>query len=146
MNAERVEPTSESLPPAPRPRRRWLTALLGILIFVAGAACGAGLTVVVVANRIQHAIQHPEEAPPRIADRLQWRLGLDDAQRAKIEAIVAKHQTELMAIRREVQPKVVEQLEQVRDEISGVLNDPQRERWTELFNEVRERWLPAMPK
>jgi predicted Co/Zn/Cd cation transporter (cation efflux family) len=117
-----------------------------MLIFVAGAACGAGFTVVVVANRVQHAIQHPEEAPPRIAARLKWRLGLDDDQQAKVEAIVAKHQVELLAIRREFQPKVVDQLEQVRDEISGVLNDSQRERWTKLFDEVRERWLPAMPK
>jgi hypothetical protein len=146
MNAELAEPISDSLPPAPLPRRRWLTALLGMLIFVAGAACGAGFTVVVVANRVQHAIQHPEEAPPRIAARLKWRLGLDDDQQAKVEAIVAKHQVELLAIRREFQPKVVDQLEQVRDEISGVLNDSQRERWTKLFDEVRERWLPAMPK
>lgn len=146
MNAELTEPMNELLPPAPPPRRRWLTAVLGILIFVAGAACGAGLSVVVVANRIQHAIQHPEEAPPRIAARLKWRLGLDDDQRAKVEAIVAKHQTELMAIRREVQPKVVGQLDQVRDEISGVLTESQRERWMKLYDDVRDRWLPAMPK
>ncbi len=146
MNAEHVEPMSELLPPAPRPRRRWLTALLGTLIFMGGTACGAGLMLVVVDKRIQHAIHHPEEAPRRIAARLKWRLGLDDDEQTKVEAIVAKHQTELMAIRRDVQPKVVEQLEQVRDEINGVLTDSQREHWTKLYDEIRDRWLPALPK
>jgi hypothetical protein len=146
MNAEHVEPMTELLPPAPPPRRRWLTALFGILIFVGGTACGAGLMLLVVDKRIQHAIHHPEEAPQRIATRLKWWLGLDADQRAKVEAIVSKHQVELMKIRREVQPKVVEQLGQVRDEISGVLTDSQRERWMKLYDEVRDRWLPAMPK
>ncbi len=145
MNQEPIIDPSNLLPTAVKPRRRWLTALLGVLIFGAGFACGAGFTIVVAVHRLQYAIHHPEEAPARVASTLQRKLRLDDAQKAKIEAIVAKHQVELAAVRREFQPRVIEQLEQIRDEIGQVLDDSQRERWTKMFDTVRDRWLPPIP-
>lgn len=145
MNPERADTTSGQLPTSERPRRKWLTLLLGILIFGAGLACGAGLMIVVTVHRLQYAIHHPEDAPARVAATLKRRLGLDDKQRAQVEAIVAKRQVDLAAIRREFQPKVMETLEQVRNEISGVLSETQREHWIKLFDEVRDRWLPPIP-
>ena len=50
-----------------------------------------------------------------------------------------------MAIRREFQPKVVDQLDQIRAEIGDVLNDSQRERWTKMFDDLRDHWLPPIP-
>jgi len=146
MNQEPIVDPSDVLPTVAKPRRRWLTALLGVLIFGGGFACGAGFTVVVAVHRLQYAIQHPEEAPARVATTLQRRLRLDDAQKSKIEAIVAKHQIELAAVRREFQPRVIEQLEQIRDEIGQVLDESQRERWTKMFEDVRDRWLPPIPR
>lgn len=145
MNNEPAVSSSDSLPTVPASRRRWLTALLGVLIFGAGVACGVGFTIVVVVNRLQYAIHHPEEGPARVAARLQHRLSLNDEQTTKVEAIVAKHQVELVAIRQEFQPKVMDQLDQIHDEIGEVLDDSQRERWTKLFHDVRERWLPRLP-
>jgi predicted Co/Zn/Cd cation transporter (cation efflux family) len=133
------------LPSAPKPRRRWLTLLLAALIFVAGLISGSGLTMVVAVHRLQYAIHHPEEAPNRIATMLQRRLRLDNEQKAKVESIVAAHQVELMAIRRQFQPKVVDQIDQIRKEIGAVLNDSQREHWTTMFDDLRDRWLPPNP-
>jgi predicted Co/Zn/Cd cation transporter (cation efflux family) len=115
---------------------------LALVIFVAGLASGVALTVHFAVSRLQFAIHHPEAAPPRIAAVIQRRLDLDDQQRAAVEKIVAQHQLEIAAIRRQFQPEIVEQLDSVRDEIAAVLSEPQRARWTLLFEQFKERWLP----
>jgi hypothetical protein len=143
MNAENVDKAIESLP-APVKRRRWLTVVLAALIFAAGLVSGAAVTMAVAVHRLQYFIHHPEEAPARIAGRLQRRLGLDDVQKAKVEAIVANRQRELMTLRGEMQPQVLEQLNLLRAEISDVLTEPQRGRWQRMFDDLRERWLPVV--
>lgn len=135
----------EVLPVVGKPRRRWLTVLLGLLIFGAGFASGAGVTIVVAVHRLQYAIHHPEEAPTRVAATLKRRFRLDDAQASQVEIIVAKHQVELGAIRNEFQPRVMAQLQEIRDEIGRVLDASQRERWNRMFDDVRDRWLPPAP-
>jgi hypothetical protein len=107
--------------------------------------CGAGLTIVAAVHRLQYAIHHPEDAPARVANTLKRKLGLDEKQRGQIEEIIARRQVDLNAIRREFQPKVVEQLTQIRDEISGVLNETQREHFTKMFDDIRDRWMPPIP-
>jgi hypothetical protein len=143
MNSEPA--TSEQLPSAPRPRRRWLTLLLGLLIFGGGFVCGAGMTVVVAVHRLQYAIHHPEDAPGRVGAMLKRRLGLNDSQRIQIEDIITRRQVDLAETRREFQPKVMKTLEKIRDEISAVLTESQRERWVKMFDDVRDKWLPPMP-
>jgi predicted Co/Zn/Cd cation transporter (cation efflux family) len=103
------------------------------------------LTVHYAVNRLQFAIHYPEAAPPRIAAVIQRRLDLDDQQRAEVEQIVAKHQIEIAAIRRKFQPEIVDELDSVRDEIAAVLKEPQRERWTQQFEQFKQRWLPPAP-
>jgi hypothetical protein len=139
--AETVEP----LPLASKPRRRWLSLLLGILIFGGGFATGVGFTIVTAVHRLHYAIHHPEEAPARVASTLQRKLSLDKAQTSKVESVVAKHLAVLIAIHNEFLPKVMEQLRQIRDEIGESLDAKQRERWYKMFDDVRDRWLPAMP-
>jgi len=144
MNPEIPNNVLQPLPP-PAGRRRWLTILLALVVFVAGMASGAALTVHFAVSRLQFAIHHPEAAPPRIAAVIQRRLDLDDQQRAEVEKIVAKHQREIAAIRRQFQPEIVDELDLVRDEIAAVLKEPQRERWTQLFEHFKQRWLPPAP-
>jgi Spy/CpxP family protein refolding chaperone len=144
MNQETPNNAPQHLPP-PANRRRWPTVLLALVVFVAGMASGAALTVHYAVTRLQFAIHHPEAAPPRIAAVIQRRLDLNDQQRDEVEKIVAKHQLEIAAIRRQFQPEIVNQLDSVRDEIAAVLKEPQRERWTQLFEQFKERWLPPPP-
>jgi hypothetical protein len=129
--------------PAPAQRRRWLTVLLAILIFGAGLVSGGALTTAFVVSRVRSLIHHPEQAPARIAARIGRRLHLDDAQQAKVEAIVAARQRELMRLRGEIQPQIMEQLDGLRTEIGEVLTESQREQWQRMFDEFRERWVPA---
>jgi Spy/CpxP family protein refolding chaperone len=135
----------EPLPPAERKQRRWPVILAALVIFLAGMASGAAVTVVYAVNRLQYAIHHPEAAPARIAATLARRLDLTDEQRAQVEEIVARRQVEIAAVRRQFQPAMVEQLESVRDEVAGVLDEDQRAKWTRLFEQFKERWLPATP-
>jgi hypothetical protein len=145
MNPEQDVSAEAKLPSVDRPRRRWVTLLLALMIFVAGLVCGAGLTIVTAVHRLQYAIHHPEDAPARVATTLKRKLGLDDKQRGQIEKIIARRQVELNAIRREFQPKVMDQLTQIRDEIGGVLNETQREHFTKMFDDIRDRWMPPIP-
>lgn len=144
MNTEPTTYPSDLPLPATKPRRRWLTLLFAGLIFCAGFLSGAGFVTIVAVHRLQYAIHHPEEAPSRVATMLQRRLGLNDDQKSKVETIVAKRQVELMAIRQEFQPKVVEQLDKIRSEIGEVLTESQRERWEKMFDDLRDRWLPPV--
>jgi hypothetical protein len=144
MSAAHDSAAPLELPPAPR-RRRWPTVLLALAIFAAGLVCGAGATVLVVVNRVQHAIRHPEEAPARLAAVLQRRLDLTNEQRTQVEAIIARRQAELIAIRRQFQPQIAGQLDRLRDEIGEVLTDDQRVRWQKLFSTYVNRWLPPPP-
>jgi hypothetical protein len=142
MNTEPTTNVSPPLPPPERRGRRWLTLLLALIVFGAGMASGAALTVHYAVSRLQFAIHHPEAAPPQIAAAIGRRLRLDAAQTAKVEQILAKRQVEIAAIRRKFQPEIVEQLDSVRDEIAAVLDEPQRAKWGTLFAQFQERWLP----
>lgn len=144
MNEQSHTQVSQPLPP-PERRRRWLTILLALVIFAAGVVSGGGLAVLFLVNRLQYAIHHPEVAPARIAATLDRRLGLDDEQEQQVEQIIARHQTEIAAIRRQFQPQIMQQLDQVRDEVAAVLTEPQREKWSQLFEQFQSRWLPALP-
>jgi len=145
MTTNTDTPATSPLSTSDSPRRRWLSIVLALVIFLAGMASGAALAVIVAVNRIQFAIHHPEAAPPRIAAAIARRLDLDDSQRAKVETIVAARQGEIAAIRRQFQPEIVEQLDRLQDEVAGVLEDAQRTRWTVLFEQFRTRWLPPAP-
>lgn len=133
-----------SLPPG-SPRRRWLTIVAALVLFLAGMASGAALTIVFAVNRLQFAIHHPESAPPRIAAAIARRLDLDQAQTSKVEKIIARHQQQILAIRHRLQPEIVAQLDSVREAVAEVLDPSQRERWVELFAQFKERWLPQLP-
>ena len=145
MNEVHSSEVSQPLPPPATNRRRWLTVLLALVVFVAGMASGAALTVRFAVHRLQFAIHHPEVAPARIAATLRRRLDLDATQTAQVEKILAKRQVEITAIRRKLQPEIKRQLDAVRDEVAAVLTESQRERWQELFDQFQERWLPPPP-
>jgi predicted Co/Zn/Cd cation transporter (cation efflux family) len=136
---------AEPLPVVAKRRRRWLSVLVGVLIFGGGFATGVGVTIVTAVHRLHYAIHHPEQAPARVAATLKRKLSLDEAQTSKVESVVAKHLQVLIAIHNEFLPKVMEQLRQIRDEIGETLDEKQREHWYKMFDDVRERWLPALP-
>ncbi|AFM25007.1 hypothetical protein [Desulfomonile tiedjei] len=132
---------SPGLPPK---RRRWRVVLLGIIILVCGVAIGAGGTVVIMRHTVLHAIQHPEEAPQRIADRVRKKLGISDEKAVRIEEILSERQKKIQALRRQVQPQIDDELNQAREEVAALLNPEQAAKWRERFDKLR-MWFPALP-
>jgi hypothetical protein len=125
-------------------RRSWKTWLLALLIFLAGSVVGGAFTAGVIARSVQRAIAHPEEAPTRITARLARRLDLTDDQRERVRQIIASKQQSLLEIRRDVQPRVETQLEQLESEIAAVLNPKQQEEWRTMVTTFRKTWLPPL--
>lgn len=135
--------SSTNLGIAPK-KRRWRAFFLGVVILVCGMVIGAGGTVVVMKHIILHAIQHPEEAPQRITDRVRGRLDLTEAQATKVKAILAERQKKIQALRRQVQPEVEKELEKAKEDVAAVLNPDQAKKWRERFDHLRI-WFPALP-
>jgi len=144
MTSEASGSAAAPLPTAPK-RRRWLTVLLAILIFGAGAVSGAAVTMAAFVHRMQFVLHHPEGLPGRIVSRLERSLNLDEAQKPKVEAIVAKRQEAMMGLRREFEPHLMKEMDTLRAEVGDVLTPPQRERWERMFDSFRARWLPSLP-
>ena len=73
-------PVPSAMPPAmplaPRRRGPWLTFLLCLAIFAAGAVVGGGITVIHVYRSALSALEHPERMPARIAARMQRKQGM----------------------------------------------------------------------
>ena len=144
--SEDKEQTRSNAPRASRARRRrWVAVVLVTVVFAAGFVTGAGTAVLVILNRAAHVIHHPEEAARRISRHLAWRLDLDEKQAEQVAAIVAEQQQAILAIRREVQPRFVAELERTHTRIAGVLDEAQREQWQRMFQTLRTEWLPDPP-
>jgi len=122
-----------------------VSLILALVIFGGGFVVGAGTAVVVAVRRVQHAIHHPEEAPARMTARLKRKLDLTDAQTVRVLAILTERQEAFQAIRREVQPRVLAELEQTRDQIAAALDPPQQAQWRRMYADLRARWLPDPP-
>ena len=139
-----------STPPAlpttiPARPRRWLRIVAALIIFFGGMICGGGLTVIVAVRNIRHYVHHPEEVPARITKYLTRRLDLSGDQADTVQHLIAKHQANLQAIRREVHPRVTMELSTLHNEIADVLTPDQRDKWDEIYDEALDRWLPPPP-
>ena len=137
-------PATASLP-APGRRRRWLRIVLSAVIFVSGAVVGTGATLLVIRHQLLYALYHPDEMPTRVAARLRRALRLSEEQAEQIQTILVQRQQSLQTIRRRVQPEVEAELDQIEQQISAVLNEPQRQSWQQQFAGLRGTWLPPVP-
>ncbi len=129
--------------PAPPRRRRWLTVLLMLALFLSGAVCGGGLTALHLVRKVRQAVQRPEERPGRSAEWIARRLDLTPEQRREVRDILHHHAQEMQRIRRDVMPEVREQLKALEEEIAGVLTPEQERRWREITRRTRLQWMPG---
>ena len=141
QNESSTEPNTQPV----RTRRRWVTVLLVLVIFISGMIVGGGATIVVAVRNIQYAIKNPSVVPERATVRLQRALDLDEQQTVEVREVLSDLQRRLQQIRGRVYPEVQQELAEARSAISAVLDDEQKAAWDELFERVRERWFPPPP-
>jgi hypothetical protein len=137
-------PSGVALPTA-RKSGRWRSVLLGLVIFTCGLVIGAGVAVVVVQKMVLHAITHPEEFPQRVAQRLRSKLALTDEQASQVKAIITRRQKTIQAIRREFQPRLEQELDLTKEEVSAVLGPTKARQWQQRFEYFKRLWLPPPP-
>ena len=133
-NAPALE--ANHLPPPAR-CRRWLVWLLMVVVVVSGLAIGGAGALLVARNVVIGLIQHPERTMPELAQLLGRRLRLTPDQVRRVEEILVAREKRIEALRREVQPRIGGELDKIEEEVSGVLDPQQRERWQKLFEQSR---------
>lgn len=132
--------------PLPKPAgRRWLSIVLGLVIFASGFVAGAATMGIAVRNRVLEFLHHPQTAPPALATLIDRKFGLNDSQAARVEEILEARMAALIAIRRRSEPDVMHEMDLLEQGVSDVLNPDQRRRWQEWFSEMRSIWVPPLP-
>jgi hypothetical protein len=119
--------------------------LAALSLFASGGVVGSAATVWGLRRAVLRGIHNPRQMPEVLAARLRSRLGLSAEQEARVREVLQHRQEALLGLRREVQPRLEAELDGVRAEIGAVLDDQQRRRWYERFDEMRGRWVPPVP-
>ncbi|MEW6355595.1 MAG: hypothetical protein AB1696_04660 [Planctomycetota bacterium] len=142
---QNAKPTPKHKTSYSKRRRTVLMVLLGGVILLSGIVIGSGLTLLWLQHTLLYMVHHPEGAPKTISLHLQRKLNLTDEQTRRVEAILRERQKDTQALRREVQPRVEEQLAKARDEVAAVLTSEQAKKWNAYFDAMQEKWLPPAP-
>ena len=116
---------------------RWMSGLVLVVVFAAGAVFGAGLM------RWQRP-DHPPRPPSDPIEAMTRELELDGDQVAALRAIEQAHRPELDAIVRSTQPRVREVLFAIEDELRGKLRPAQIQK-LEAWRARRGPPPPGMP-
>lgn len=128
--------------PAPPRRRTWVTLLLCALIFGGGAVVGAGAAAAWVGRQVLEALQHPEDAPHRIAQRLQRKLDLDDAEATRVEATLARRHAELLDARALFLEQAAPILDRMEADVAAELPAAKAAGFRGQFRRLRDEWTP----
>jgi hypothetical protein len=80
--------------------------------------------------------------PAHLINRLQHQLDLDSAQRAKISAILARHQAEVDSTWRVLQPHVRANIQSSLREITTVLRPDQAAKYRDIVEAMHPGTLP----
>lgn len=143
MNESVLQESSQPVRPIAPRRQRWRSVLLGIVILLCGVLIGAGGAVIVIRHVVLHAIQHPEEAPQRITNRVRRMLDLSEHQAAEVKKILTERQKVILGLRRQIQPEVEKELEKAKEDVAAILKPEQAKKWRKRFDRLRI-WFPAL--
>ena len=101
--------------------------LLGTLV-LGGLLGGAATTIV---DRKAHKVRRDRPRPTYV-DRLSAELGLSEAQRESVQAVLERHQPAMDSLWMKVRPMFQAERQAVRNEITLHLTPEQQARYTEM--------------
>jgi hypothetical protein len=133
-----AEPIARVSPP--RRRHWWRTLVWGLVILVCGGITGHGVTVWMWQEHGRKMFDPKEDFFAKILLRMRNDYELTDDQATQIEAIMRGHNAKVDEIRKEVEPRLSAERQQMNQEISAVLNDTQREKWQKRMEDIRRLW------
>jgi hypothetical protein len=123
----------------------WVQVGVLLVVFVSGGVVGAMIATKVIHSRMDYYREHAEALPADIVPRLQMRLALTDEQSEKVKAIIATRHPRMIDNRRQGAQAMLDEFQMMEDEIAGVLDPEQEERWRAIAQSVRQRFLPPLP-
>ncbi len=125
-----------TLRPAPRP---CMGAM--VLTLLAGALIGAGLTIILRPGPSPRGRRSIEELRDRLTAEFADRLDLTETQREQVRTILGDRLTKVRQVQEQIRPQIREQAALLNAHVFEVLDDEQREKWRELYAELRRRWF-----
>jgi Spy/CpxP family protein refolding chaperone len=113
------------------------TALVLVMLFIIGFLAGVGSTISIwrAAKRTMPFMGNPIQT----LSFLTKELGLTEKQHADIEQIIKQTRTDLMSVRKEVQPRIRQRLQQAQQQIAALLNEEQRRQFNALIERRKAR-------
>lgn len=126
-------------------RRRWVLPMLFVVTLLAGMIAGGAIAVMGIRHHVQQAMLYPEARLHTVAMRLQRRLDLTDEQTREVEAIFRERNEALQAIRWEVRPRVITEIDGIYGDVAAVLDAEQSRKWERMYELLRERVAAPLP-
>jgi hypothetical protein len=117
-----------------------------LIIFLGGGVFGASAALVFFAHEVHRAFDDPRVAMAHFHHHLWSQLDLTDAQAAEVRVILERRHQSLLELRREIQPRLDEELTALEGEVAVVLDEAQLAKWRTLAERFRSQWLPWQPR
>jgi hypothetical protein len=115
----------------------WRMAFFGLVILLAGMLVGAAVTLVSIRHFTPQRPLPPDAVVERMISQIGPRLRLSPEQRQQITPILRRHINRLEQIRAQGRDQIGEDLKEMNDEMSLVLNPEQQRRW--------QRYMESLP-
>jgi hypothetical protein len=145
--SDETQPNVE--PPAgPRKHRQPILAplALAVVIFVCGGAAGWGVSIILRPPPPRNmGMPGPQPPVDGMVEHLRDELLLSDDQVKAVTKIYEERHDALESIRQKMEPQLKAEYDKLDEEMKGVLNSSQYQRWSERFNSVRREMLPPPP-
>ena len=117
-------------------------AIIGIIgIFMLGMMAGGILTAKIIQKKVREVILGgPEAVANVIVPQMSRQLGLDSQQREQLRVIVLDTQKEMKAVRKQVQPQIMEVLNRAEVKIRVLLKPDQLKAFDQLVVQGKAKW------
>jgi hypothetical protein len=131
-------------------RTKVLVGLVLAGVFVLGVLTGGGLALVGVRRKARSLLDGPPEhvEPRALVFAMNRALDLSEEQRDRVMAIALRHQPEINARRRAIEPELAAIRAQAKDEIRATLTPRQQAKFDVMalrFEQRRKRMLGMAP-
>jgi hypothetical protein len=125
---------------SPRRKRAASSIAFAVLIFVSGAASGWAVGFNWQPKDREKSFGPEQSQADRITAYLEEYLALTPEQTENIHGILDRHTVQFRAIHETISPQLKSQMDALRDEVAGCLDEDQRLLWHEKVEKVRKRY------